>query len=668
MVDRALVTSGFDIEVLLSARYLRYALMAQLDAGTFPTVIDVVETDPATGAETNVTITIHPPEDFDRRYEPDPAAPLPSPAAGSFETQILPADPSGANLSASFIVDVRDNVTGVTRSDVTIGILLTVAVTSEADDRGFERNHQLAITMVDFDGLTLLALAFAGVDVDSIRNRVKSQLDRTVPFGVAGGQAVQRVALVVHPTTPGHQAAFGAYIDLALRNGPEPDAFRDPRGDETLAQNFLVPDVDLAFATGDGLFGLLGPDARFRMAEPNDDGGFSFPLREDPNNPDSEVVGRVLGVSVRPERAGFPTAVLTGRLEIDVHGVYTDTLIDTEFHMQILLRPEVDDGGLVTWDVDVDVDVSILATLLSLALVVGAAVFIGPGAAVGVFVVLVAAQVIVDEVATARVRDKFDESDAAFIDALPFRVAVAQRRWDPFFATDHEVLALVETVNIDDDGIDFEGVAAVGRAPVPVNHVVIRDEERDGSDVSHLRYRVRDAVQFAADFTEIAPGTDRRPFRVADPAEPTLVSLTVEQIQSRMSIDPLERRLRELVRYRPHKIHLFEHKIDSMLVISTREIDEQRDAILDADPDLDEDEVAERLPLALDRTARFDLRPDEFAVLQREVRALVIEGKEIITMHRAGRTTVYYRDRPDFNPRDNLLSLPRYSPPYVPPP
>jgi len=104
-----------------------------------------------------------------------------------------------------------------------------------------------------------------------------------------------------------------------------------------------------------------------------------------------------------------------------------------------------------------------------------------------------------------------------------------------------------------------------------------------------------------------------------------------------------------------------------MLVISTREIDEQRAALREADPDLDEDEVAARLPLALDRTARFDLRPDEFADLQRK-RALVIEGKEIITMRRDGRTTVYFRDRPDGNRRDNLLTLPRYSPPYEPPP
>ena len=36
MVDQSLVTSGLDIEVLLSARYVRYALLAQIEAGLLP--------------------------------------------------------------------------------------------------------------------------------------------------------------------------------------------------------------------------------------------------------------------------------------------------------------------------------------------------------------------------------------------------------------------------------------------------------------------------------------------------------------------------------------------------------------------------------------------------------------------------------------------------------
>ena len=76
MVDQTLVRSGLDIEVLLSARYVRYALLAQIEAGLLRMELDVVE--PATNLDAH--ITIHPPTDYERLYEPDPGAPLPQPA------------------------------------------------------------------------------------------------------------------------------------------------------------------------------------------------------------------------------------------------------------------------------------------------------------------------------------------------------------------------------------------------------------------------------------------------------------------------------------------------------------------------------------------------------------------------------------------------------------
>ena len=77
MVNRSLVRSGFDIEVLLSERYLRYALLAQIEAGMFPTVLDLV--DASVGLD--VRVTLHPPTDYGRLYEPHPEAALPPLAA-----------------------------------------------------------------------------------------------------------------------------------------------------------------------------------------------------------------------------------------------------------------------------------------------------------------------------------------------------------------------------------------------------------------------------------------------------------------------------------------------------------------------------------------------------------------------------------------------------------
>ena len=76
-------------------------------------------------------------------------------------------------------------------------------------------------------------------------------------------------------------------------------------------------------------------------------------------------------------------------------------------------------------------------------------------------------------------------------------------------------------------------------------------------------------------------------------------------------------------------------------------------------PDLFESAIAQVL--------RFDLALEEFIRLQK-ARFLSIEDYEIIVRRNAdGTETPYYRDPPDADPRDNLLSLPRYIQPYEPP-
>ena len=120
MVDQTLVQTGFDIEVLLSARYVTYALLAQIEAGLLPMAIEIV--DPAQGVD--VRVDLRPPTDYERRYEPDPAAVLPPAADGSFATEFVFGDPDGANLMLSVVTDILDRTTGDVRSGVTIGLML----------------------------------------------------------------------------------------------------------------------------------------------------------------------------------------------------------------------------------------------------------------------------------------------------------------------------------------------------------------------------------------------------------------------------------------------------------------------------------------------------------------------------------------------------------------
>jgi hypothetical protein len=228
---------------------------------------------------------------------------------------------------------------------------------------------------------------------------------------------------------------------------------------------------------------------------------------------------------------------------------------------------------------------------------------------------------------------------------------------------------------------------------------------------------VRDLGLLGADLVAVAPGTDRLTWFIVDTAadarrEPNLVSLTLQQIVDRIA----SARIVHPILYLPSKIHLDHNAIDSILLVSKREQNEARDALIEAfrrvadadvratdgpaitaevtdrltqelgrDPTAEEikeavdavvkervDEAQKNyesgaltadLTQAIDRILRFDARPNEIAALQ-DTKILVVAGKEIIRMRNG---TVYYRDRPDFVFADNLLALSHYRLPYRPP-
>jgi hypothetical protein len=715
MVDQTLVQSGFDIEVLLSGRYFAYALLAQLEAGQLATTFDIA--DAALGID--VHIELHPPTDYERRYDPEPTAVLPAAVDGSFTAEFITDDLDGANVHLSVVADIFDRLGGSSRTDVTIGLMLAVDLMADVDARGFESNQRLSIALVKLDPLTTLVLTLAGLDVPAITARIKAQLDRTVPFGVASGQSVQRAAMSVLPGGGGRPAAMGVYIDLALKDGPQADAFAAARGDIATAVNFLDDGKDIAFATSAHLYDLLGADIFHRMAEedPPGSGSFRHPMREIPGNPQSNELGTIVSVSIRPEvAAGQPT----GSLLIDVAGEYSiDNLPDPSFDLLLTLRPIIDDG-ILTWDVDAAIDVGILGSMLSILAIVATTLILGPGAGVTLFVLLLGADLIIDAVASAIASGRADDlADASFLDAIPTRTTCAQRRWDPLYSTRHEVVALLDRFDVTDLGLAFDGTAVLDREPAAVAHAVIRDEVRavDGT-ISGLRYRVRDLASIADDLVAVAPGTDRLPYATVaastDPRrEENLIALTLAQVDERIA----GKRLAAPILYIPERIHLDHNAIRHVLALSSREIDELRSSLIDGfrrseDARVRADQGAAIAQQATDdlraalgreptqaeietavntavntlvdtaqatyeggdlthdldgriaRTLRFDLAPTEFATLQTEHKALAIAGKEIIRM-RSG--TVYYRDHPDFVLSDNLLALDHYHYPYDPP-
>jgi hypothetical protein len=733
VINRDLVTSGFDTETLISERYLSYLLLAQIEAGFFPLEVAVVN--PAAGLD--LTVILHPPDDYERLYEADPSAPLPQLLGGSFVVGLLDEGEEGF-LHLRILVTVIENATNaeVPGSPFAFGSLIDLRLEAEETDDGLERNHTLRLSLLRLDDATRALLQLAGVDPDAVEGEVRQQLDRSIPLGVAQGQQVQQIRM--RKFVAGAHRTLGLYVNLALKSGPEEDAFHPPRGDINEAQDFRESDKPLAFATSPALFGLLGPDAKFRQAEETEAGSgeFRFPLREDPLDRESDEIGRIKDIDIGPEMIFVQNQPPqpTGRLMIDVHGEYTDALGDPDFHLQLLFKPKID-AGLVEWDLDVDIDLGLLATLLLIGGGIGLTLLFAPGLAWGsslfigtIIGLAVLKELIAEQLAAKLIEDQLDEdAQASFFDALPFRVPGARRRWDPFYVTVHQVVSLVDRVVIDQVGIAFDGTNLVlGKQPNPINHVVIRDEERSDEGVATaLRYRVSDFQSHEADFEATAPGVDRMGFSRADPnAEPALVSLTDEQIAARIGDEPEERRILAPITYTAERIHLVENEIDDLLCLSRRERSEQRQILIDEFRDGIEDEVRteegdgileevieeleqelgrppsdqeileafderieervdelfeERFPNfeeeslpdlleeAIARMLRFDLAPEE--MIKRQLAGVVIlDGKEIIVRKNGdGTTTPYYRDHPDGDPSDNLLSLPQYTPPYQPP-
>jgi hypothetical protein len=739
MFDRTLVTSGFDTETLISEDYLTYILLAQIDAGRFLLRFDT--TDPDSGLPLH--IQVHPPTDYTRRYDPHPDAPPPPPAqAGSLTVRLLPDD-EDAFLHLTVWVTVEDD-SGRPPLFAPMGMLVNLELWKEGgeEEDGFERNHELRPSLVGLDEPTVAALRGAGIDPEAVEEDLREQVNQPIPLRLAQGQKVRRIRMRKFVTD--EQRSLGVYVELALRSGPKPDAFVEPRGgDEADAQDFRPPGAPMVFATSPGLFALLGPDVKFHQAEPVESGdGFRYPLRKDPLDPESDEIGRIKGISVGPElNGGIPTdgGTPTGRLVIDVHGEYTEALGDPDFHLQLLFTFERDEDGFVSFDLDVDVDFGLLATLLLVAAGIGLTMLFAAWASPvigGTIVGLAVLKELIAEPLAARVvEERLDEESAAsLLDALPFRPPAAIRGWDPFYDTHVQIAGLLdEDVVVDEAGIAFQAARlALNKEPVPVRDVVVRDEGRTAGSVDALRYRICGFNRHseAEDFDAVAPTTDRMEYTLAEPDGdrslcladtndiPSLVSLTNAQIADRIGTKP--KRLLAPITVTAERIHLVEGQIDQLLVLSRHERGEQRQHLINefrrevfvlfvenfgvelreaVIADLTkalgeaptEDQIrkefnarinslidlmipgfeAQVLPGLLNgaiaRTLRFDLAPEELAA-QQLAGVLILEGKEIVfRQNEDGTTTPYYRDHPDTDPEDNLLSLPQYTPPYQPP-
>lgn len=709
-VDQSKVKSGFDVEVLLGEHYLQMLLQTAFDAGMIPAS--------AQFSTTTVRMVML---GAGRLYEPEPDSDgaLPPTNPEAFKTEILFNHALGANVKVRMIVQPDGSF------PIPFDLFIQLDVTKEFEE-GSVSKLGLVIHVVDIESIALATLEQPPFNMPKaeVLAKVQSFVDRTIDMG--GTSKFKRVEDVFtrwHEGDANHPNALGLYLNVRLRNGDDDDQFVAARGDLNEALNLLPQGEDIAVASRPGLYSDMSKDVFSRTAIKNLAGIFEHALRYNILNPKSTRIGNVNSIRVGripPIFSGTPSVpVPQNGLRITLEGEYVDPidLTNTDLTFTIDIRPSINGDGILVWNTDLDVDIDALFefitfwafTLVSIAFgPVGAAIFLGV-----VIVGEVGAGIFFGEYYEARATKR---ADATLSDVIPDRLTVKTRRWDPFYATLHQVVTKPSQAVFNDKGFLMCGKAFVGRELVPPVDTVIRDETRDADGaITGLRYRFADFEKIQEDVVLHAPGTSRRGFTLADTTDPELFGLSLDQIQERID-DPEGPLIVTKIPYFPAAVYIREHQIDQLMCISSTELGEVRDALrtqatereyveiktVDGDAILQEvtadlsanggtptqqeidDEVERRIqerlkavmdkyesptPLDMARLGllepflRFDVTPEELVMLQDKGLILIDSSLDAIEPRHMSK---YVRDKADAPgpgaDADNLLKRPRYRP------
>ena len=706
MVDQSNVTSGFDVEFLMSGEFIRYFLLCSMETGSIPWWSESSGMDENGNPYRTATLT-HPPAelalrrlypvhpDFAGREHPfqDIVPTVYSSRADEFSVTILPDDAAGADILLRVFPSVIDLLAQPPRvlseNVLPVDLHIRFDVVFDTRQNGLLDNIGVQLELLDVSGPLIDAAVSLGYSKGKILEDMKKQIDRRVPFAVSGGGSLQRIETRKFLDDENRPAAIGVFINLALQSGPDPASLLPDRGDVDLARNFLEPGMKMAFAFPPETYARLGDDFKFKMAvpKPGEPGEFHYPIMDD-----DDQVGIIKGISVRPEINAGPNPLFSNVLVIDIHGEYEiENFFDPDFHMKIRLVPTVKENGVFDFDVDFDLDLSVAAHLVAIFLTTALS-FVFPKLGLSLlFLSLITIKIIErvgESMAQSSIQTQLDRT--SFLDTLPHKLTVEIRRWDPLYSTLHRVETADVQIQVNQNGFAFDAANVfVGRKFQPLQNMVIRSETRDaGNAVNGLLYRASDIGRYLDnDLVNVFPATDRMPCVEILPPQGDIesyrVSLSLDQVQARMAA--IDRHVKELD-YVPKKVDVIDNQIFQILAISKTEIPEienltrsrlrnelrnthgtafRKQAIDELQAELGrmptEEEIAARfdqilqdavngafqgrLLTELDSRMKFDLEPFEFADLQQ--RKILVLGRDhlvIRKMRKNGKITVYYRD------------------------
>lgn len=564
-MDFSKVTSGFDAEIVLDGKYLSYLLLLASDVGLLPTT--------GTFGDDPVTITIQQSSGVDRTYELHPDVPPPdiTNRTDAFAVEILHGHESGADLRLTLRLHVLRASDNLDLPGISLDLFIRLGLATERDvDGPGLAAITLSSELMDVGGELVALGAQFGVPEEQIFAALAPLITRDISMDdIGSGGRIQDIALRKLEADGEAPATLLFCVNLLLRDGPQPDRFRLTRGDIAQAQNFLDPASAITLGTRPGLFAEFGDDAMYRQAKPKS-GGFHYPVTDK---------GKEIGHYVRIDAFASSGSEGANRLHVEIEKEYTDTSLpwDPNVTAHVYVFGATDDEGVMTFDSSLSIETGVLASIVGFVLGFALAPITGGWSLlilVGVYGLQLALAI------AAAIKDDQAEQklDAALLDIAPNRFTYVRRRWDPFFATHHQIGLRPGATLVTGSGMAIYGTPVLTRAIEAARFVVIREARRDADGAATgLIYQV-DGLD-AALFTEPpAPAAFRRPFTQPDPVgAPQLFELTVADAAERVTH-------RELVAEMPYlvqKIQVIDGVIVNLLLISKREHDAVRATLVD---------------------------------------------------------------------------------------
>ncbi len=724
MINKDLVTSGFDIELLLSEEYLKCILLSLYESETIPHWVPLKVFNEGQPTEVELSAFIIPPPDLatKRLYEVNPAF-NPNPfnvnlahpsVENAFSVEILSGgEVASVRLRASVCLLLDGTPAQPMEVDLFADIFL-----SSTEANGFQQSVLLNVEITDFES-DVLEDFIRGLNSEEynrqfVLDQLRENISQHIDLGIVGkDKAVHKIEMKVFEGTDETPAAIGIYLNLKLQNGPASNSFLPDRGNVADAQNFLPLEHNIAFALPGAIYQRLGPDLAYRQA-----------IQTSVCPPKFKYPDMFKGFILRSISVG-PEVITTtaGTFESNSLKIHVNTekeighFVDPDMEVYITLKPVVTDG-IVSWEVDAGISGLLisLTMLLSMLLASGIALIFGPAAWVYLLVnagflaletggLIALNELYVEGIADEQVRD------ANVLETIPHHLTIANKRWDPLYNTLHQVVASVVQMEIKSQGIFMLGKEIrLGVDFQPATDAEPRSVTKDADGkITAIQYTLPGLENLESLNTELATANREPYLNVYQPTGMStyFVDLSIEQIEDRIE----KKKIITAIPYIAYRVAMDGGQIDKLQLVSNQELNSYKNIIysqlklvLEAghEDELREeainrlssggcdstdekqielmykkvlrekidlqlvDKLTEYVDIILSQTfnPHLELTPDEIAEIEKKNIWVLVnksDGRPLdMVTMRSG--TVYFRDRKDTIVPDNLLSLPRFKP------